>query len=267
MKIVKYSIYIMVLIVNYTFGQGFISSTQNSSLGYSTPSKHLTKIIFNNPGSLAKAESGCMIFSLENLYSFPGLFQMYSGVLLKLPFGNTSAGFYRLGGGTFSHQEIFMGYANTLGLVSLGLKAKVIQWHIDPLVTIYKPGIDFGGLATISPKWLFGAYVININYPLLSRDNLERAPMAMMAGVAYLPTDKVLLQAEIRKQIDHYPGLNTGLEYALSEAVSLNTGIATNPIKNRFGILFTLQKIHFEYLTTFQFPLGQSHLWSLTYKL
>ena len=253
--------------VHIALGQLILSGSACSGLGITTPVKNNTNVIFSNPALLASAKSTSMTFSLENHYSFPGLYQMRGGLLLKLPAGKASSGLFRIGDRHFSYHEFSLGYANTMGLVSLGLRTKIIQWHIDPLTTIHKLGIDFGGVATLSPSWFFGAYIINLNYPLISKNDHERVPMTMLTGIAYVPSDKVYLQTEIIKSIDHPPVLNIGLQYMAIENMGLRTNLSTNPLKSRFGILFTANNLSLEYSSTLQYPLGQSHLWSITYKL
>ena len=64
----------------------------------------------------------------------------------------------------------------------------------------------------------------------------EHLPTIFRLGLAYLPSERVMLTAEVEKDIDFPARTKVGVEYRLVEQVQLRTGIATNPVNVAFGM-------------------------------
>jgi hypothetical protein len=87
----------------------------------------------------------------------------------------------------------------------------------------------------------------------------------MKVGISYQPTDKIILNLDVHKDVDFDPEIRVGLEYMVIEKVSLRTGIKSQPFKAFFGGGIEFGKFKVDYtLTSHQF-LGMAHQASVAF--
>ena len=182
--------------------------------------------------------------------------------------GTLAFGVVRLGDDIFSQQVSSLGVANRFGLASLGVKINYTSYNVKGLGTKSVPSIDFGGIAELAPDILVGAYIRNLNQAKLSEVEDERLPTLMNVGLSYRPTDHVMLNLEVEKDIDFSPSFKAGIDYAVIKNINLRTGINTNPDSQYMGMGITPNniKLQFDYAWSNTRYWGSGHQVSLVYQ-
>jgi hypothetical protein len=176
------------------------------------------------------------------------------GTLLK---GGFAASFYKFGNELYNVNRISAGYAHKISLVRLGIQVHYVQAAMENLGVRKNVVLDFGGITELVPtKLFFGANIFNLNQATL---NGELLPVLMKAGLSYRPGKKVMLNAEVEKDVLYKPTVKAGLEYAVLEKFSVRTGINTRPFINFFGLGFQNKIFQLDYALTKHSQLGYSH--------
>jgi hypothetical protein len=175
----------------------------------------------------------------------------------KLGKGGFSALFYRFGNEVYNTNCISAGYAHKINLVSLGLQFRYVQIEMEDLGIRRNVVLDFGGIAELVPsKLFFGANITNINQAKL---NKELLPVIMKTGLSYRPGKKIMLNAEVEKDISYQPTVKAGMEYVPLKNFKLRTGINTHPFINFFGVGFQNHTFQLDYAISKHVQLGYSH--------
>ncbi|TRX62197.1 hypothetical protein FNH22_02435 [Fulvivirga sp. M361] len=223
--------------------------------------------VFNNPGAIGLQKGTTSLFSIERHFSGVGLNNFGAGVLSSIGFGTGSISVFKFGDDLYNEQSLSTGYGNTFGIASLGVRINYRQYQIKGLDSRGAVAIDFGGLAELSEELTFGAFIRNINQARLSDFQDERIPTLFNAGIAYQPSEKLILSLEAEKDIDFDTRFKSGLEYTFLPKFSARTGIQTAPFTNHFGMGFKTWRINIDYAVTLHQVLGSAHQASLSYHI
>lgn len=213
----------------------------------------------NNLAGLAEVEHATASASYHAIPSFSPFNRMAAVFALPIASGAGGVSVFRFGDDLYDEQILSLGYANTFGLASLGIKGNYIQYRAEGLETRTAISVSFGGLATLTPQLLFGAYIVNINQPVINETTEERIPTRLLAGVAFKPSGKVIASAEIEKEIQQRPTIKAGLEYEVFRKITFRTGFNLHPERGFTGIGFTLSRFQLDYALQWDHVFGLSH--------
>lgn len=263
------SVYFFVFTVSTSNAQNGIVEVgaRPASMAYTLATLDDEWSVFNNPGALGEQENVMTLFSYENRYGIEGLSNMSAGILAPLPLGVASLGVFRFGDNLYSEQNVALGYGNTFGIASLGVRVNYRQYTLEGFGNRGVVTLDFGGIAQVSEELYFGAFIRNINQAQLSDLQNERVPTVLNAGCSYRPVEKVVLNAEVEKDIDLEASFKSGMEYSFLPKFSARAGIRTRPFTNYYGLGFKTWKITIDYALTMVQILGSSHQVSLAYQV
>ena len=215
--------------------------------------------ISNNIAGLANTKRITAAFSYHSVPSFKFFNRMAAAFAVPAGPGVAGAGVFRFGDDLYNEQIVSLGFANTFGLASLGLKINCIQYQADGLRARRAFTISFGGLAKLSPHLLFGAHIVNINQPVINEWTEERVPTRLVAGVAFTPSEKVTLASEIEKEPDYRATFKCGLEYQALKRIAFRTGFNIHPQAGFFGLGFKQKKLYLDYSLQYDDTTGISH--------
>lgn len=109
-------------------------------------------------------------------------------------------------------------------------------------------GFDLALRANLSDRY-WGAVVIrNINQPALGEgDARVDLPQEVQAGFAYKPLRDVWTNFSLVSTLEHDTQVHAGLDYAISEIVSVLMGIQSNPNRVGLGFEINYRQVHLEY--------------------
>ena len=219
----------------------------------------------NNIAGLAKTDGAVAAFSY---HAFPSMtFFNKMAAVLSVPVKSGAAGvsLFRFGDNLYNEQIFSLGFANTFGLSSLGLKVNYLQYQAEGLGSSTAVTVSFGGIATLTPQLFVGAHIVNINQPIINELTEERVPTRVVAGMAFI-SDKLVLAGEIEKDLQHSPALKSGLEYRIFKKIAFRTGFNVNPESGFFGLGFKSRKFDLDYALQFNDALGSSHQATVVYQ-
>ncbi|MEM8938664.1 MAG: hypothetical protein AAGC64_04870 [Bacteroidota bacterium] len=221
--------------------------------------------LFNNIGAFGKVENHAVFVGYQHRYNLSEFQVIGGGSIFHHQFGNAGIGYYKFGDDIFSQQKLHFGIGNTLQMVSLGVALDWIQYDIESVGTKQTLAIQFGGIAEITPQFVFGVHVFNINQATIESESNEELPTVMKAGFSYRPTEELMLNIEIEKDLDFDEVFKAGLEYQLVNNVFVRTGIRLEPLIGAFGVGFYLKRLTFDYAFSNDSELGNIHEVSLAY--
>ena len=235
-----------------------------NGMGYASAAMVDGWSMFNNIAGLAKTESVSAAFTYDVRSALPGANRTAAVFALPTKLGIAGAGLFRFGDDLYSETMISAGFSNQLGLTSLGLKVNYIQYRAEGFGSKGVVTLSFGGIAEITPMLSVGAYITNINQPKISQDE-DRVPTLLTAGIAFTPTDKLLLATELEKDLDHKPTWRTGIEYTFHKKFCARTGFNIQPNAAFFGLGFKTSKFRIDYALQNSTLLNFGHQASVQY--
>ena len=122
-----------------------------------------------------------------------------------------------------------------------------------------------GVIANITDKLKAGVHVFNPIRSKLADYNDERVPTILRSGISYTFSEKVLVCAEVEKDIDYDAMLKAGIEYHIVQQFYLRAGISTNPTLNTFGFGLEIKNLKLDFSTSIHQTLGVSPQFGATY--
>jgi hypothetical protein len=221
----------------------------------------------NNVAGLAKIKTPQVAFSYNAIPSFKFFNRMAAAFIV--PVSGAAAGFniFRFGDDLYSEQILSLGFANQFGLASLGLKINYLQYRAEGLGTNTAFTVSFGGLAELTSQISVGAHIVNINQPVINPSTGERIPTRLVAGLGFKPSTKIVIGAEIEKDLQYPPLLKAGIEYQFLKKVAFRTGFSIHPEVAFFGTGFKGNKFDIDYALEVNDPLGFVHQATVAYRL
>lgn len=221
----------------------------------------------NNISGIARLEKAEIGAYAENRFSMKAFSTVALVGAMKIgKTGAIGAELYRFGDKLYNEQRLGFGYAHQIGQVSLGLKADLLQVHVEEFGTKRVVALSFGGQGEFVPGLVVGAHVYNLNQAKLADFEDERVPTVMTAGISYRPSKKIMLNAETEKNIELPADFKAGLEYQVIEKLGLRTGFSTLTQSFTFGAGFTASAFQIDYALATTSKLGFSNHVSVSYK-
>jgi len=225
---------------------------------------------FNNIAGIGKLDKINVAAFFERRYNFSG-FDQFAVVgnlplaITPLKYGNVALGLYRFGTELYNESRFNVGYAHNIMGVNLGIQAEYVQVTISEWSSKANVVINFGGQVQIVKNLRFGAHIYNLNQAKIATYQDERIPTVMKAGIAYLPFNRLSLNAEMEKDVEKPARFKVAVEYGLLDKLFFRTGINTNPVKYFFGLGFVTKSLGLHYAISVHELLGLSHSLSVGY--
>lgn len=233
--------------------EGLASTTSVSSDEWS---------LWRNPAGLASVDNTRLSSSIRRMQNIDAFTR---SVVLATPtsFGSFGAGMSSFGDELYNEQAASFGFAHTLGLASLGVRADVIQLRIDGDNIKRAFGISIGSIARLTPRLSIGACARNINLPQWAHG--QPLPVVLNAGLLFRPSDNFLLVAEVEKNTDFNPTFKGAMEYSLRRKFFVRTGFNLFPNAAFGGIGLRAWRLAFDYALRFGYLPGYSQQLSVSF--
>ena len=243
-----------------------LMGARGAGMGYASSTLRDEWALFNNVGGLAKVNQPIAAFAYEVLPGLTGANRTAALFSTPLGIGVIGFGMFRFGDDLYNEQIISAGYSNQFGIASLGLKLNYIQYRADGFGVRSALSLNFGGIAQITPLFLVGAYIVNLNQPKLSTVDKERLPTKLVVGMSFKPGEKVFIATEIEKDLEFDPTLKAGIDYQLHKKIYFRTGFNFHPNAAFFGIGFVVKKIKIDYSLQYSSILTSGNQASAVYR-
>ncbi len=165
--------------------------------------------------------------------------QNIQGISFVLPTktGTIGASYSYFGYSQYNEMQVGLSYGKSFSkYFSVGLQLNYLNTHIaGNYGNSSSVNFEIGILSQPIENLFIGAHVYN---PSRSKMSDEEIPTIFNLGLSYVFSEKVLFAIGTEKNLNHDAVFKTGLDYKLTEVVSLQVGISTNPSKYSFGIGF-----------------------------
>lgn len=223
--------------------------------------------IFNNPAGLSGLQHSQVFFGYDHRLDLNELTTLSAGVIQsrdKFSYGLAAS---RFGGELFTQHLIGAAIANQMGITSLGLKVSYLQTAMEGFGTGGSWLVDFGGIAELTPHLFFAAHIFNLTRSNYGGASWDRVPTVVKSGISFRPSEKVMTNVEIEKDILYPATLKVGLEYNFYQKLWGRAGMNNQPQQLFFGIGCTGKRLAFDYSMTQHPLLGNTHHFSLNIQL
>ncbi|WP_370089612.1 hypothetical protein [Ekhidna sp.] len=221
--------------------------------------------LFNNIGGLGRVENHSAFAAYQNRFGVTEFQVVGAGAVYHSDIGNAGVGFYKFGDDLYSEQRVHLAFGNKIQMVSLALGVDLLQYNISTIGTNRALAIQFGGIAEINKQLRFGMHIFNLNQAQLDTETADKIPTIMKGGLSYRPSDELMINLEVEKDLDFDEVFKAGIEYQVVENVFVRTGISTEPFLGAFGVGFHPKNLKFDYAYSNDSRLGSIHEISVAY--
>lgn len=257
----------LLLLLSYSGAFAQSVSTQIGSrangVGYASATLFDTWAPFNNIAGTAKLENISTAFTYDLHPSISGADRTAAVFALPVKIGVASVGAYRFGDALYNEHVLSAGFGSKFGLAALGVQVNYIQYSAQGFGNKGVVSINFGGIAELTPHLSIGAYIINLNQPKIAGE--EKLPTKLVAGVGFKPIEKVIIAAEIEKDLEYDPTWKMGIEYSFHKKFCARTGYNLHPNTAFFGLGFKTKKLNLDYAIQHNVSLSLSHQASVSF--
>jgi hypothetical protein len=225
--------------------------------------------LFMNPAGIAGLQQMEVGAYVERRFVLQSL--NYGTIGFAMPFskGRHFAGFdvSAYGFGAYNESKLGLTYATTLfDKISLGAKLNYNRFGIQDYGNKSALFVNAGLNCILSKHVSIGFRIFNASRSELLRDQDEKIPTTIDAGLAYQVSDKVLIVADIEKQVNFPLSFRGGVEYIPSKHFRARVGASTQPVTISAGLGVNVKNLNIDFSNTLHQYLGYTPSLSLGYR-
>ena len=230
---------------------------RNESLARTTVALNDSWALFYNPAGLEYNKSH-LLFGYQSKYIALGINDAVFA--FTFPIKNTALGIGAsyFGDNLLNKTKLIGAAAHTIGTTSLGLKVTYEQLSIAEVGSNGFFYIDLGGQIKMGRQFVIGMALKNLNQSKSNNSQFIAPNTLVQVGIDYHPHSKLILLAQIEKDISNPPILRLGMEYKITKHVSARTGLTPYPTSAFAGLGFTWTKMNLDFAGSYQQILGWS---------
>jgi len=262
-----YTCFVTLLLASASLVTGQSSSVlvggRSGGMGNASAALADTWAPYNNPAGAAQLKSAALNTTCATYMELPVADRVAALMTIPSTVGTFSAGALRFGDEVYSEQLLSAGYCNSLGLAAMGIRVDYIQYRTEGFETAAAFGVTVGTIANITSKLSLGCYVANINRPRLP--NGQALPVRMAAGFALRPAEKVVMCAELEKDVDFSPTLKAGFEISPLKKVCFRSGFNLYPNAAYGGIGLKAWRVELDYAVSYNPVFSYAHQATLSF--
>ena len=246
---------IFIFSLQFSFGQGWLPmGSRSHALGNASVAIDDIWAYHHNPANLVSVKKLGLGLSYENRFLLKELQSQGFVVALPLKVGVISFGLQSFGFKNFRTNRLGLGYSMKLAeFLSCGVQ---LNYHQVRLTDAYgrKDALtaELGLRANITDNWKVAFSVFNLTRTKISEFGEDRLTTLMRLGTQYTFSEKVMLVAELEKNIEFPVRFKTGIEYSPIRKLFLRGGFATQPIELSAGLGYRFKE-------QFQLDLGSAY--------
>lgn len=247
-------------------GEHLTTGAASGALGGTCATQVNLFCAMNNQAGLGFLESFQAGVFAEQRFVGLGLGHYAAAIALPTTTGTFALSANYFGYNLCSDTRLGLAFGKSLGTkLSMGVQFNYIATSIPEYGSASAVAMAVGILAKPSQKWSLGAQVFNPTQARLGQFE-ERLPATITIGAGYQSSDKLLLTAEIEKDIQFSPNFKAGLQFNLTPKVMLRGGFGSNPALLTFGVGFHLSNMSVDLANSLHTLLGSSPQASFVYE-
>ena len=246
---------IFIFSLQFSFCQGWLPmGSRSHALGNASVAIDDIWAYHHNPANLVSVKKLGLGLSYENRFLLKELQSQGFVVALPLKAGVISFGLQSFGFKNFRTNRLGVGYSMKLAeFLSCGVQ---LNYHQVRLTDAYgrKDALtaELGLRANITDNWKVAFSIFNLTRTKISEFGEDRLTTLMRLGTQYTFSEKVMLVAELEKNIEFPVRFKTGIEYSPIRKLFLRGGFATQPIEISAGLGYRFKE-------QFQLDLGSAY--------
>ncbi|MFK7923612.1 MAG: hypothetical protein AB8H47_16765 [Bacteroidia bacterium] len=226
--------------------------------------------LYHNPAGIAGISATQVGAFFEQRFFLSEL--TYGGAGVVVPFRGTQAiglSLSSFGFSAYRENQLTATYAiQFFDKVRIGATLHYAQLAIENYGSRGALFADVGIQYQLNSKVSLGVSAYNVNRARLEGQNgSEFIPTQLTAGLAFRASDKVLLVADVQKDIDHATSFRGGIEYQLLPILAIRTGVSTEPLTYNIGLGLIYKGLELDLAFGVHEQLGLSPFMSLAYPL
>jgi len=217
---------------NGTLSMGSAQTMALGSTGVAYAGPHS---IWRNQAGLASLKGPTLIAMGEQRFLISEIRSIAAGAAIPTASGTFGLSVDYFGFDAFNQQQIGLAYGRKLlDQLSIGARFLYMNTRIPEYGQRGHLTFEVSVMAQLLPQLQIGAQIHN---PLnLEVTENEVLPTIFALGLAWQPSEKLLISGEVEKDIDFPARGKVGINYLLIEAFSLRFGIGSNPSLVSFGV-------------------------------
>ena len=262
---------IFIFSLQFSFCQGWLPmGSRSHALGNASVAIDDIWAYHHNPANLVSVKKLGFGLSYENRFLLKELQSQGFVVALPLKAGVISFGLQSFGFKNFRTNRLGVGYSMKLAeFLSCGVQ---LNYHQVRLTDAYgrKDALtaELGLKANITDNWKVAFSVFNLTRTKISEFGEDRLTTLMRLGTQYTFSEKVMLVAELEKNIEFPVRFKTGIEYSPIRKLFLRGGFATQPIELSAGLGYRFkEQFQLDIGSAYHQILGWSPNFSFTYQM
>lgn len=240
---VKYTVQklILLLLLFFSFSlfaqNGPVNPLSSRSNGVANASVAFNDInsLFNNQAGLADLKYSSFLFSGQETFVAPNSDNLGAGFALPISSGTIGFNFEYFGDSRIEQTKIGLAYARKLlETLSVGIQFDMISTQLPLNEKSNLFTVEIGVQYELSENLVLGIHLFNPAKLEIIED--EYLPTVLRVGATYSPNEKLLVHAEIEKDVDFSVVFKSGLEYELVHHLWLRIGFQHKPTTVNAGV-------------------------------
>ncbi|MCF6359637.1 MAG: hypothetical protein L3J29_02625 [Cyclobacteriaceae bacterium] len=230
---------------------------RNESLARATVALNDSWALFYNPAGLVYQQVE-VVAGYQSKYTSLGIDDGAFG--FTFPIKNTALGIGAsyFGDNLLSKSKVVASIAHKISKTSLGIKTTYDQLRINEIGSKGIFYLDIGGQISINEQVIIGMVINNINQAKFDTLSISSPNTSVQVGINYHPHGKLILLAQIEKDISNPAILRLALEYSISKYVVIRTGVLPSPTAAFAGVGLNWAKFKLDLVASYQQSLGWS---------
>jgi len=211
--------------------------------------------IFSNQAGLADLESVQVTVFGEQRFFLSELNVLHAGVALPISSGVFGLSLEYFGFDQYNEQKVGLSYSRRLNkLISISGQIDYLNTRIPEYGNNGSLTFELGVQSNFVKNLTLAAHVYS---PIRVKINQDYSiPSVYRLGLAYKPSSKVLVTAEVEKDLDYKASFRGGVEYAAAEGFFLRLGAGSNPTLISFGLGYQKNTLMIDVGSAYHLDLG-----------
>lgn len=258
--IIFFFLFFNTLIISALKAQTFenIYDARSEALGRTMSVGGEKATLFGNPAAIATSHKKMMTLGGQSRFLLTDVQMIHTGVAFakkEQQFGLSAQYF---GNQYLKKWTIGAQYGRKLlEKLDAGIRIRGGQLDLDIYGKRFYFDADLGLQTKLNNQLSFAALLQNLMR--FQVDEQEQAGTTLRLGVAYLPSKKIKMQAEILQDFKQGLGFQAGVEYLPTPSLAFRIGTRTNPVTPSFGIGYVMNnRFSIDSFATYNLDLGMS---------
>lgn len=205
------------------------------SIGYISTVLTDVNAVLGNQAGITSLEKAGFVLMAENRFLLSELSHLQCGAVWPSPWGHWGISVEQFGFTRYVEQQIGLSYARKFSAkFSAAAQFDYLRLRIPDYGSAGFFNFEIGFLLKVLNKLDMGAHLYNPLPTSLTAVDTRTGSIAM--GLAYHPSDRASLMAEIEKDILYPPTVKAGIEYYPVPILAIRAGFQTQPAVFTIGM-------------------------------